>query len=134
MFVEEGFRIRFGNGEVIDFYADSAADKDAWLNVLADTVGKGPSGANQAKPWTELVLKRERSVKAPRRQTADRFSNYGAPPPPVKKDVNLPPPPTAPAPTTPAAPSPRRGHKHTQSQPEARSAETRRQKARSLLF
>jgi hypothetical protein len=31
MFVEEGFRIRFANGEVIDFYADSAAEKDGWM-------------------------------------------------------------------------------------------------------
>ncbi|KAL4968660.1 putative GTP binding protein (Bud4) [Aspergillus stella-maris] len=133
MFVEEGFRIRFGNGEVIDFYADSPAAKEGWMKVLSETVGKGPSGANQAKPWTELVLKRERSVKAPRRQTGDRFSNFGAPPPP-KKDSYMAPPPTAPAPTTQTAPPVRPRHKHTQSQPEVRSAESRRQKARSLIF
>lgn len=133
MFVEEGFRIRFGNGEVIDFYADSAADKEGWMKVLSETVGKGPTGANQAKPWTELVLKRERSMKATRRETADRFSQFGAaPPPPVKKDVPKPPP--AQAPTSQAAPSQRPRHKHTQSQPEVRSAESRRQKARSLIF
>lgn len=140
MFVEEGFRIRFGNGEVIDFYADSAADKEGWMKILAETVGKGPSGANPAKPWTELVLKRERSMKTSRRETGDRFSHLGAAPPPpsVKKDVNMAPPPTAPAPTPTAhaapAPSPRPRHKHTQSQPEVRSPESRRQKARSLLF
>ncbi|KAL4785537.1 hypothetical protein BJX76DRAFT_324487 [Aspergillus varians] len=134
MFVEEGFRIRFGNGEVIDFYADNAADKECWMKILADTVGKGPSGASQAKPWTELVLKRERSMKASRRETTDRFSNFAAaPPPPVKKDITMPPP-TAPAPTTHAASAPRSRHKHTQSQPEVRSAESRRQKARSLIF
>ncbi|KAL4917228.1 hypothetical protein BDW62DRAFT_184410 [Aspergillus aurantiobrunneus] len=140
MFVEEGFRIRFGNGEVIDFYADSAADKEGWMKVLADTVGKGPSGTNQAKPWAEFVLKRERSMKTSRRETGDRFSNFGAAPPPVKKDVNMAPPPTAPAPTAHPAPAPapastpRPRHKHTQSQPEVRSAESRRQKARSLIF
>ncbi|KAL3477365.1 hypothetical protein BJX99DRAFT_226458 [Aspergillus californicus] len=133
MFVEEGFRIRFGNGEVIDFYADSPSAKEGWMKVLADTVGKGPSSTSQVKPWTELVLKRERSVKAPRRQTADRFSQFGvAPPPPVKKDINMAPPPTAPAPASHTAPRPR--HKHTQSQPDVRSAESRRQKARSLIF
>lgn len=133
MFVEEGFRIRFGNGEVIDFYADSAADKEGWMKVLSETVGKSPTGANQAKPWTELVLKRERSMKATRRETADRFSQFGAaPPPPVKKDVPKAPP--AQAPTSLAAPSQRPRHKHTQSQPEVRSAESRRQKARSLIF
>ncbi|KAL4935516.1 hypothetical protein BDV06DRAFT_206799 [Aspergillus oleicola] len=136
MFVEEGFRIRFGNGEVIDFYADSPAAKEGWMKVLSETVGKGPSGANQAKPWTELVLKRERSVKAPRRETADRSSNFGAPPPPppVKKDSYMAPPPTAPAPTTQTTLPARPRHKHTQSQPEVRSAESRRQKARSLIF
>ncbi|KAL2848836.1 hypothetical protein BJY01DRAFT_211429 [Aspergillus pseudoustus] len=136
MFVEEGFRIRFGNGEVIDFYADSPADKEGWMKVLAETVGKGSSGTSQVKPWTELVLKRERSVRSPRRETADRFSNFGAPPPPPpKKDASLAPPATAPAPTAPSmAPPPRPRHKHTQSQPEVRSTESRRQKARSLMF
>ncbi|KAL2832867.1 cell division protein anillin-domain-containing protein [Aspergillus cavernicola] len=133
MFVEEGFRIRFGNGEVIDFYADSPADKEGWMKILAETVGKGSSGTSQVKPWTELVLKRERSAKPSRRETTDRFSQFGAPPPsPVKKDVDLAPPSTAPAPGSHTAPRPR--HKHTLSQPEARSAESRRQKARSLIF
>ncbi|EAA57936.1 hypothetical protein AN6150.2 [Aspergillus nidulans FGSC A4] len=133
MFVEEGFRIRFGNGEVIDFYADSAADKEGWMKVLSETVGKGPTGANQAKPWTELVLKRERSMKATRRETADRFSQFGAaPPPPVKKDVPKPPP--AQAPTSQAAPSQRPRHKHTQSQPELRAATRGLEEARVDCF
>jgi hypothetical protein len=128
MFVEEGFRIRFGNGEVIDFYADSAADKEGWMKVLADTVGKGSSsGSSQIKPWTELVLKRERSMKS-RRETIDRSSAHG-PLPPAKRDIV-----SAAGPTAPAPASPRPGHKHTQSQPEIRSAEVRRQKARSLMF
>lgn len=63
MFVEEGFRIRFANGEVIDFYADSAVAKDEWMKVLCEVVGKcAPSGA--VKGWTEMVLKREKSVMA----------------------------------------------------------------------
>src|SRR5271168_2908732 len=41
MFVEEGFRIRFANGEIIDFYADSAADKEGWMRVLDQCIGKG---------------------------------------------------------------------------------------------
>ena len=64
MFVEEGFRIRFANGEVIDFYADSAAAKDEWMKVLCEVVGKGASSGTQAKRWTEMVLKREKSVMA----------------------------------------------------------------------
>ena len=56
MFVEEGFRIRFGNGEIIDFYADSAAAKDECMKVLADAVGKDNTG----RSWTDLVLARER--------------------------------------------------------------------------
>ena len=58
MFVEEGFRVRFANGEIIDFYADSAVEKEGWMKVLAESVGKDTSGAR--KTWTELVLARER--------------------------------------------------------------------------
>ncbi|KAL4889220.1 hypothetical protein BDV59DRAFT_210496 [Aspergillus ambiguus] len=124
MFVEEGFRIRFANGEVIDFYADSRADKEGWLTVLSDAVGKS-SGSGQAKPWTELVLKRERSMKAPRREAVDRPASGPPPPPPMKDTV----PPLAgpPSPTRPR-------HRHTQSQPEVRGADGRHQKARSLMF
>lgn len=140
MFVEEGFRIRFGNGEVIDFYADSAADKDGWMKVLADSVGKGASStSSQAKAWTEVVLRRERSMKA-RRSTMDNKSNASgasapstasALPTPVKSDVG--PPATSAGFNTAPAPS-RPRHKHTQSQPEARSFDARRQKTRSLMF
>lgn len=132
MFVEEGFRIRFGNGEVIDFYADSAADKEGWMKVLADAVGKGSSGSSQVKQWTELVLKRERSVKSGR-ETTDRRLDGPLPPPPVKKDKDIAPPPISTAPAPAAAP-PRAKHRYTQSQPEVRSADSRRQKARSLIF
>ncbi|KAJ8068204.1 hypothetical protein OCU04_003773 [Sclerotinia nivalis] len=57
MFVEEGFRIRFNNGEVIDFYADSPADKEAWMSVLDPCVGKERAGGKGG--WCEMVLKRE---------------------------------------------------------------------------
>lgn len=59
MFVEEGFRIRFGNGEVIDFYADNREDKEAWMAVLARVVGAehGPGGA---KKWCQMVIRKER--------------------------------------------------------------------------
>ena len=67
MFVEEGFRIRFANGEVIDFYADSRAEKEGWMSVLSDTVGKGyAAGTGQVKAWTELVLKHEKALNAKR--------------------------------------------------------------------
>ncbi|KAH0413926.1 DUF1709-domain-containing protein, partial [Aureobasidium melanogenum] len=58
-FVEEGFRMRFANGETIDFYADSAADKDAWMKALGSCIGK-PSTSSTAK-WTDVVLTKERS-------------------------------------------------------------------------
>ncbi len=65
MFVEEGFRIRFANGEVIDFYADSTAEKDEWMKALSQVVGKNVQGsAAQIKGWTEMVLRRERKLKA----------------------------------------------------------------------
>ncbi|MCJ1379421.1 Bud site selection protein bud4 [Xylographa soralifera] len=111
MFVEEGFRIRFANGETIDFYADSAAEKEDWMKVLVDVVGKE---AKTTKKWTDLVLAKQRSTAhratrvehglCPRKpsngmrsapptpgsrqgsQPAKRPSSSGAPPPPVEKD------------------------------------------------
>lgn len=61
MFVEEGFRIRFANGEVIDFYADSTDEKDGWMRVLFDTVGKE---MGVSRGWTDLVLAKERRERA----------------------------------------------------------------------
>ncbi|RMZ67847.1 GTP binding (Bud4) [Pyrenophora seminiperda CCB06] len=61
MFVEEGFRIRFANGEVIDFYADSREQKEAWMKVLSDTVGKDIA---QNKGWAAMVLAKERKDKS----------------------------------------------------------------------
>jgi hypothetical protein len=61
MFVEEGFRIRFANGEAIDFYADSAAEKDNWMAVLSTIVGikdRQPSSSS-SKSWCDVVLNRE---------------------------------------------------------------------------
>lgn len=66
MFVEEGFRIRFANGEVIDFYADSRDQKEAWMKVLSETVGK-EFGTN--KGWAAMVLQKERKEKAARAVT-----------------------------------------------------------------
>ncbi|KAI9035118.1 putative GTP binding protein (Bud4) [Aspergillus affinis] len=133
MFVEEGFRIRFGNGEVIDFYADSAAEKDGWMKVLADAVGKGSGGSSQTKPWTDFVLKHERSVKARREPEPSTPTSTLAGPPPPRKDAPPPPPSSASrVPGPPASSRPR--HRHTQSQPDVRSADARRNKARSLMF
>ncbi|PFH61104.1 hypothetical protein XA68_18258 [Ophiocordyceps unilateralis] len=81
MFVEEGFRIRFNNGEVIDFYADTAKDKEAWMRVLSEVVGRGDSGdessdgvRSRAK-WCELVIRREEQV---RRRSEGRRSHSRA--------------------------------------------------------
>lgn len=72
MFVEEGFRIRFNNGEVIDFYADTAADKEGWMKALGEVVGRdslggasddGSSDSKAKGKWCELVLKREEALK-----------------------------------------------------------------------
>ncbi|KAI1743479.1 DUF1709-domain-containing protein [Xylaria scruposa] len=68
MFVEEGFRIRFNNGEVIDFYADTPEDKEGWMKALGDVTGRGGedddgTGVNSRRKWCELVLKREDSLR-----------------------------------------------------------------------
>jgi hypothetical protein len=80
MFVEEGFRIRFANGEVIDFYADSPERKDEWMKVLTQIVGKGPVGPSGAiKPWAEAVLKREKSVMTKERKTKGTIATPARP-------------------------------------------------------
>jgi hypothetical protein len=69
MFVEEGFRIRFNNGEVIDFYADTAEDKEGWMKVLTEVVGRGDGGMDddgsgpRRNRWCDLVLKREEALR-----------------------------------------------------------------------
>lgn len=60
MFLEEGFRIRFANGEVIDFYADSKELKEGWMKVLSETVGKDTSSG---RGWASMVLDKERKEK-----------------------------------------------------------------------
>lgn len=69
MFVEEGFRIRFNNGEIIDFYADTREDKQGWMTVLGDVIGRtrgdDDDGSNPSgrRKWCELVLKREEMLR-----------------------------------------------------------------------
>jgi hypothetical protein len=74
MFVEEGFRIRFNNGEVIDFYADTAEDKEGWMKVLADVVGRdsGEEDQRARSKWCQLVLRREEQL---RRRASGRRVN-----------------------------------------------------------
>ena len=99
MFVEEGFRIRFANGEVIDFYADSPAQKEEWMKALSQVVGKGipaaSSSSSQAKGWTEMVLKREKSTQSKQKQSKpevpDRGSSRDQPPQPQHHGHQAPP-------------------------------------------
>lgn len=74
MFVEEGFRIRFNNGEVIDFYADTAEDKEGWMKVLAEVVGRdnGDEDHRARSKWCQLVLRREEQL---RRRASGRRVN-----------------------------------------------------------
>lgn len=76
MFVEEGFRIRFANGETIDFYADSAAEKDGWMKALAEVVGKD---SVKGKAWTDLVLAKHRAIASKAASAA--HAHMKAPPP-----------------------------------------------------
>lgn len=73
MFVEEGFRIRFANGEVIDFYADNREQKEGWMKVLTECVGKDIASG---KAWTHMVLEKERKDNAQKAK-----SQAGAPTP-----------------------------------------------------
>lgn len=136
MFVEEGFRIRFGNGEVIDFYADSASDKDGWMKVFEETVGKGSSSGSKNKAWTEMVLKRERN-NAAKKQPGDRQMSKpmrpSAPPPTAPQQIPPPPPAKEPYPMAPP-PKPRHQH-HKSQQPDVKPQNAaRHQKTRSMIF
>lgn len=76
MFVEEGFRVRFANGEVIDFYADTHADKEGWMKALDGCVGKSASGKTGG--WCDLVLKCEESkLRKEVRKTSGQRPHHG---------------------------------------------------------
>lgn len=77
MFVDEGFRIRFLNGEIIDFYADEAESKQEWVKALVKVIesvaenkvkdaatqqekANMSGGTERIKPWVELVLERKK--------------------------------------------------------------------------
>lgn len=84
MFVEEGFRIRFGNGEVIDFYADSAADKDNWMKALCEVVGKDA----KKKAWTDLVIERHQAVASRAQQAMEGKIRPPSPTKPAPQSPN----------------------------------------------
>ncbi|KAK4503077.1 hypothetical protein PRZ48_006504 [Zasmidium cellare] len=85
-YVEEGFRIRFANGETIDFYADSRGDKDAWMVALSQVIGK-PDAGKKAATWTDLVLARERAegVTTPKLPSTTEVRDFTKPPAPARK-------------------------------------------------
>ncbi|KAL8696210.1 MAG: hypothetical protein Q9201_007773 [Fulgogasparrea decipioides] len=97
MFVEEGFRIRFANGETIDFYADSAAQKDGWMKVLSEVVGKDLS---KPRSWTDIVLAKQRAAASKAARTDQPSSSKGSS---QQSSIK---PPTRSAPPTPAKPAP----------------------------
>lgn len=72
MFVEEGFRIRFANGEVIDFYADSTEKKRLWMEALDGVIGQAASDLRPA--WCDAVLRREESVRRKEARALKEFA------------------------------------------------------------
>lgn len=120
MFVEEGFRVRFANGETIDFYADSAAEKDGWMKVLEDVVGKEPASGSR---WTGMVLARQKHAAA-RKASAAQHAQMRAPPP-----RTAPPTPAKPGKPHPAPPSAERTPRHAPQQSRANTPKTR-----SMIF
>ncbi|KAI9723360.1 MAG: hypothetical protein M1812_001244 [Candelaria pacifica] len=119
MFVEEGFRVRFANGETIDFYADSAEQKDGWMKVLADTVGKDSA----VKGWTDMVLAKERAEHS---KTGPAPATEGRKRVPSTTTRSVPATPSRHVPPPPIEKSPR----HSVQQP----ARERGAKTRSMIF
>lgn len=83
-YVEEGFRIRFANGETIDFYADKAADKEDWMVVLSQVIGKADPG-KKAASWTDLVLAREKVGDTASTPSTTDVRDFTKPPAPARK-------------------------------------------------
>ncbi|BFZ53470.1 Bud site selection protein bud4 [Savitreella phatthalungensis] len=79
--VTTGWRLKFANGEVIDFYADNVADKERWVNVLRAIVRKIPP----RKAWCNVVLDREAKLGITRAvvatQSSSRPQHQRLPPP-----------------------------------------------------
>nr|POE79671.1 bud site selection protein bud4 [Quercus suber] len=104
-YVEEGFRIRFSNGETIDFYADSQAEKDAWMNVLAQVIGKpAPSDIHKGQRWSDMVLAREKLLSNQAVASATQGTevrDFTKPLPPVAMPAAIRQPVTKSAPTSP---------------------------------
>jgi len=110
-FVEDGFRIRFANGETIDFYADNVAQKESWMKALSQSVGR-PAASKQAK-WTDVVLTKERAAGKPtdrKASAASGSSAKSAPNSPVKTSSARPVVPSKDGGSTPPM-SPRTGHR-----------------------
>lgn len=82
MFVDEGFRIKFSNGEIIDFYADDGATKRRWIDGLRRVIGAAQAAAEEdeeakrlqkekrvqmrhfvVKPWMQQVLANEEELR-----------------------------------------------------------------------
>lgn len=84
MFVEEGFRIRFANGEIIDFYADNREQKEGWMRMLSDVVGKDLSP--NPTSWTAAVMARRKLAlpSQPGKATPQPGSARSAPTSPMK--------------------------------------------------
>lgn len=86
-YVEEGFRIRFANGETIDFYADSREHKDQWMVALTQVIGR-PDPGHKAATWTDLVLAREQAgdiidihSTSPQKASVPEVKDFGRPAP-----------------------------------------------------
>lgn len=100
MFVEEGFRIRFANGEVIDFYADSAEDKEGWVKVLGETIGRIPD----KRGWCDMVISKESKEKAEREKAQAAVAR-------VKAQTQIRQAPTMPQQSRPQPPQPPRSNR-----------------------
>ncbi|QSL64750.1 hypothetical protein MERGE_002052 [Pneumocystis wakefieldiae] len=59
MFAQNGFCIKFFNGEIINFYADSEDEKTRWVRILDAVIKK----ADQVKPWSLYVLQKQKAMK-----------------------------------------------------------------------
>lgn len=81
MFVEEGFRICFANGDTIDFYADTREQKEEWMDNLSHVIGKDFSADKPTWMSAVLAYEKMKGTKGAPGQSAPPPPPRGAPQP-----------------------------------------------------
>lgn len=67
MYADRSFRIRFMDGEIVDFYADNAQKKDEWVRALTTAV---KYCTDKSYTWVDMVLEHNQILEETRENTS----------------------------------------------------------------